>query len=182
MKRTPTAWMALFLALSVVMVAQEAKKEAAKKPAAAAKGPLQPQMTPTAGTWDQPAGDLGQKPDQPWSTTTIEAAVDGKPNAGKVVTITGEIIDYSCYLQLGKHGDKHRDCAQKCFKNGQPIGLVTKDGTVYVLMEEEHHPRRDGQTNWRDAAGEHAGHIMAVTGTTSTVNGQHALYVTGFKK
>lgn len=180
MKRTPTLLLIVLLAFSAA--AQE-KKEAAKKPAAAAKGGvLQPQMTPTAGTWDKPSGTLGEKPAQPWSTTTVEASVDGKPNAGKVVTVTGEIVDYSCYLQLGKHGDKHRDCAQKCFKNGQPIGLVTKDGTVYVLMEEEHHPRRDGQTNWRDAASEHAGHIMEVTGTSSTVSGQRALYVTEFKK
>lgn len=180
MKRTPTVLLCTFLALSLVLLAQEAK-EAAKKPAAKS-GVLQPQMTPTAGTWDKPHGELGQKPAQPWSTTTVEASVDGKPNAGKVTTVTGEIIDYSCYLQVGKHGDKHRDCAQKCFRNGQPIGLVTKTGTIYLLMEEEHHPRRDSQTNFRDAAIEHAGHVMTVTGTASTVNGQRALYVTGFLK
>ena len=42
--------------------------------------------------------------------------------------MVGEIVDFSCYLQIGKHGEKHRSCAQKCFNSGQPIGLLTKDG------------------------------------------------------
>ncbi|HEY3282120.1 MAG TPA: hypothetical protein VGN26_07590 [Armatimonadota bacterium] len=135
---------------------------------------------PSKGTYQQPAGALGDKPAQPWTATTLEAAVQNKPLAGKVETRTGEIIDYSCYLQLGKHGAKHRDCAQKCLKNGQPIGLLSQDGSITLLMEEEHHPRRDGQTTFRDAAIEHAGEILEVTGTASKVNGQKALYVQGF--
>ena len=66
--------------------------------------------------------------------------------------MVGEIVDFSCYLQIGKHGEKHRSCAQKCFTAGQPIGLLTKDGSLYMLMEEEHDPRRDGLTNFRQAA------------------------------
>ena len=49
-------------------------------------------------------------------------------------TVVGEIIDLSCYLQVGKHGDKHRDCGQKCVRNGQPVGLLTEDGAVYMLI------------------------------------------------
>ena len=162
--------------------AQDAKAAPKKAAAKAESGILQPGMTPTAGTYDAPHGKLGDKAAQPWSTTTIEASVDGKPRAGKVATVAGEIIDFSCYPQLGKHGDKHRDCAQKCFRNGMPIGLLAKDGTVYLLMEEEHHPRRDGQTNFRDAAIEHAGHVMEVNGTLATVGGTKVLYVSGFKK
>jgi hypothetical protein len=86
--------------------------------------------------------------------------------------VTGEIIDLSCYLQVGKHGGKHRDCGQKCLRNGQPIGLLTKDGTVYLLMEEEHDPRRDGLTNFRQAAIDHMAYVMEVTGTFSEVGGQ----------
>ena len=173
----------LLACFSAAAVAQEpAKKPPAKPAAAKTGGVLHPEMTPTTGTYEAPAGKLGEKPAQPWSTTTVEASVDGKPNAGKVETVVGEIVDYSCYLQVGKHGDKHRDCAQKCFRNGMPIGLLTKEGGLYLLMEEEHHPRRDGNTNFRDAAIEHAGHIMEVTGTASTVSGQRALYVTGYLK
>src|ERR1051326_1144316 len=89
-------------------------------------------------------------------------------------TSAGEIVDYSCYLQLGKHGTKHRDCGQKCLKNGMPIGLLTKDGKLYLLMEEEHDQRRDGLTNFRTAAIEHMAYVMEVSGTYSEVENQRA--------
>jgi hypothetical protein len=145
---------------------------------------LFPQMEPEKGSFEKPAGTLGQKPktDAPWSTTTVAAAVDGKPLPGKVVTVVGEILDLSCYLSLGKHGTKHRDCGQKCLKNGAPIGLLTKDGQVYTLIEEEHDPRRDGLTNFREAAIENMANIMEVSGVLSKVGGQQALFVRGYVK
>lgn len=145
-------------------------------------GILQPQLTVEKGTYKEPMGKLGTTPAAPWSATTLGASVDGKPNPGAAKTVVGEIIDFSCYLQVGKHGEKHRDCAQKCFRAGQPIGLLTSTGDIYMLMEEEHDPRRDGQGTFRDAAIEHTGHIMEVTGTASTVKGYNALYVHGFLK
>lgn len=156
----------------------------AKKTAASKKGPgiLQPQMTPNKGTYEQPVGKVGQAPSAPWSATTIGAAVDGKTLPASIATMTGEIIDYSCYLQIGKHGEKHRDCAQKCFKAGQPIGLLTKDGSIVLLMEEEHNPRRDGLTALREKAIEHAGDVVEITGTAAKVDGQKAFYVTGLIK
>jgi hypothetical protein len=168
------------IGLALALSADEkmpAKKVSAK---GAAGGLLQPQMEPEGG-WDS-KGTLGEKPAQPWSATTVGAAVDGKPVAGSVTTVTGEIIDFSCYLQLGKHGEKHKACGQKCLNNGMPIGLLTKDGALYMLMEEEHDPRRDGMGEFRKAAGEHFSHVMEVTGTHSTVRGYHAIYVTGFLK
>lgn len=146
-------------------------------------GILQPQMKVENGSYDKPMGTLGTPSQELWSATTVGAAVDGKPNPGaKEAKVVGEIVDFSCYLQIGKHGEKHRACAQKCFTNGQPIGLLTSDGTLYMLMEEEHDPRRDGQTNFRQAAIDHAGHIMEVTGTEWSHNGYKALYVHGFLK
>jgi len=135
---------------------------------------------PEKGTYEAPHGRLGTTPTQPWTATTVEAAIGGKPLPGKVTTLVGEIVDYSCYLQVGKHGAKHRDCGQKCIDNGQPIGLLTKDGTLYLLMEEEHHPRRDSQTTFRKTAREHMAHVMEVTGTFTEVAGQRALYVQGY--
>lgn len=171
------------LSLALSMSAQDKDKAAKKAAPAASSKILQPQMAVVEGTYAAPHGKLGEKPAQPWSATTLGASVDGKPNPGATVkTVTGEIIDFSCYLQIGKHGDKHRDCAQKCFRNGQPIGLLTQDGTVYMLMEEEHDPRRDGAGTFRNAAIEHASHIMEVTGTSWSLGGYHALYVSGYAK
>jgi hypothetical protein len=141
---------------------------------------LNPGMTPEKGTFEKPAGVLAQKPTTAWSQTTVAAGVNQKPLPGKVVTLVGEIIDFSCYLQLGKHGTKHRDCGQKCLKNGMPIGLLTKEGTLYLLMEEEHDARRDGLTDFRKAAIDHMAYVMEVAGTESTVDGQRALFVRGF--
>jgi hypothetical protein len=146
------------------------------------KGVLFPQFTPEKGSYEKPAATLGEKPDNPWSATTVAAAVDAKPLPGKVVTMKGEIVDYSCYLQLGKHGGKHRDCGQKCLKAGMPIGLLTEDGTLFLLMEEEHNQRRDKLTNFRDTAIDNMANIVEISGTLSEVDGQRGLFVTGFVK
>jgi hypothetical protein len=145
---------------------------------------LHPEMTvaPDAGTYAKPAGTLGDKPAEAWTATTVAAGVDKKPQPGKIVSEVGEIIDLSCYLQLGKHGEKHKSCGVKCLQNSQPIGLLTKDGTVYMLMEEEHDPRRDGQTTFRQAAIDNFAKIVEVTGTEATVNGYKAIFVQGYVK
>jgi hypothetical protein len=148
----------------------------------AAQDILFPQMTPEKGTYDKPEGKIGKKGKTEWSQTTVAAGVDGKPLKGTQVTLVGEILDYSCYMQLGKHGAKHRDCGQKCLKNGAPIALLTKDGKVYVLIEEEHDPRRDGLTTFRQAAIDNMAYIMEVTGTLSEVQGQRVVFVRGFVK
>lgn len=166
----------MFLVGGVLLTMASAQKK---------KGPgiLNPDWAPAGGTYSAPMGKLGEKAADPWSSTTVGAAIQGrKPNAAKPATVTGEILDFSCYLQIGKHGDKHRSCAQKCFTNGQPVGLLAEDGTMYMLMEEEHDPRRDGLTDFRKAAIEHASHIMEVSGTLSEHGGYKALYVNGYLK
>lgn len=140
---------------------------------------------PTKGTYQAPHGEIGKAPNatRPWSQTTYTSAITGQqPLRGQPVSVVGEIVDLSCYLQVGKHGDKHRDCGQKCARNGQPIGIVTSDGTVYTLMDEEHDPRRDGMTELRKELIEHMAHVMKVEGTYTEVGGQKAIYVQGFVK
>ena len=160
------------IALAFTLTAADEKKADEKKSTGSkSSGMLQPAMIPEGG-WDKAMGTLGEK-GEAWSATTVGASVNGKPVSGKSATVTGEIIDLSCYLQLGKHGEKH---------NGQPIGLLAKDGTIYMLMDEEHDPRRDGQTELRKAANDHFAHVMEVTGTETTVRGVHAIYVQGFVK
>ena len=149
---------------------------------ASAKDILFPNMTPEKGTYDKPFDKIGKETKGPWSVTTVAAAVDGKPLPGKVVTVVGEIIDLSCYTSLGKHGTKHRDCGQKCLKNGEPIGLLAKDGTVYILMAEEHDQRRDGLTTFRTVAIENLAYVMEVTGTLSVVEGIKTVHVQGYVK
>jgi hypothetical protein len=173
------------LAALTLLVAQD-KKEAPKAPAKApAKSKvLQPQMTVAkdAGTFEAPMGKIGTT-GEVWTPTTVGAGVDGKPLPGKAIKLVGEIIDLSCYLQLGKHGEKHVACGKKCIQAGQPVGLLTKAGDVYMLMEEEHDPRRDGLTAaFRTDMANHLGHIMEVNGTLSSHLGYSAVYVQGYVK
>ena len=166
------------LAAGAILFAQDAPKKAA-----AGAGILQPGMkvAADAGTFQKPMSSMGEKPAEPWSATSLAAGVDGKPRAGKTMTVVGEIVDMSCYLQLGKHGEKHVACGKKCLANGQPIGLVTAKGDIYLLMEEEHDPRRDGTTTaFRKAATDHLGHIMEVTGTAAGHMGVRGLFVQGY--
>ncbi|MBM3783919.1 MAG: hypothetical protein FJW30_06130 [Acidobacteria bacterium] len=167
----------LALASASFLFAQEAKKKAG------GPGILAPAMTPVGDTtYKKAMGTMGSK-GETWSQTTVAAGIDGKPRDGRAVTVTGEIVEFSCYLQLGKHGEKHRACGQKCANTGQPIGLLTADGTLYMLMEEEHDPRRDGQTSdFRKAAADHMAHVMEVSGTLAAHGGFRAIYVAGYVK
>ena len=152
--------------------------------AAQASGILFPDWSePTAGSYSEPAADLGKTVTEarPWSVETVSSAID-QPLPAKPMTVVGEIIDLSCYLQVGKHGDKHKDCGQKCARTGQPIGLLAEDGTVYMLIDEEHNSRRDGLTEFRAQAIEHMADVVRVNGTYSEVEGQKAIYVQGYLK
>ena len=61
-------------------------------------------------------------------------------------------------------------------------GQRVEDGTVYLLIDEEHDPRRDGLTEFRQKAIEHMAHIVTITGTATEVGGQKAIFVQGFVK
>jgi hypothetical protein len=174
------------LAVSVTIVAALAlsaqeKKDAPKKVLTKSLI-LHPEMAVTTGTWEHPAATVGAKNAEPWTATTVSAGVDSKPQPGKAITVVGEIVDLSCYLQLGKHGEKHRACGQKCVANGQPIGLLTQVGVLYMLMPEEHDPRRDGGVDAKASASEHMGHIVEVHGTEASVQGYRGIYVQGLTK
>ena len=165
---------------ALVLAAQDNKQTPKKAPAKSAT--LHPEMAVATGTWDHPAAVIGTTPATPWSATTVAAGVDGKPHPGRPITVVGEIVDFSCYIQLGKHGEKHRSCGQKCVMSGQPIGLLTRAGTLYMLMPEEHDPRRDGGVDAKAMAVEHMAHIVEVNGTEASVGGYRGIYVQGLTK
>src|SRR5262245_31115437 len=91
--RTATISAAVLLLLTGAWAAQQA-------------GILFPEMKAEKGTFKAPAEEIGKKTKQLWSVTTVAAAPAGaKPVEGKQVSVVGEIIDLSCYLQVGKHGE-----------------------------------------------------------------------------
>lgn len=92
----------------------------AQEPKSGSSGILHPEMKVEGGSYAKPMGKLGEKPAQPWSATTMAAGVDGKPEPGHVVTRVGEIVDFSCYLQLGKHGESIVPADRNVCRMGNP--------------------------------------------------------------
>ena len=116
-----------------------------------------------------------------WSATTLEAAateankkVLAEP---KPLTVTGEIVDVSCYTQLGKRGEAHKTCGAMCVASGSPAGLLTSDGMLYLLMPEPHHPRRDGKASLAKYLSEHMAQTLTVSGMGSSHGGIHTLFI-----
>src|SRR3989344_9358244 len=64
---------------------------------------------------------------------------DAKGEKAEVQTVKGEIVDLMCYLDHGAVGEKHAKCAQTCIESGGPVGILTADGKVYLVIG-EHKP------------------------------------------
>lgn len=60
---------------------------------------------------------------------------------GGSVTLEGEVLDMVCYIGHEGQGKKHAKCAKACLLKGAPSGLLTEDGSVYLLVEDHHAPR-----------------------------------------
>ena len=101
-------------------------------------------------------------------------AAFGQPKGAKI-SVKGEVVDLWCYLEGGDHGAKHKDCAVACAKAGNPIGIVTPKGDVYVAMGiKDHQPGREV------LIGKMAQNVT-VTGTLVKKGGTQVIYVTSVK-
>lgn len=90
-------------------------------------------------------------------------------------TWTGEITDLACYVNQGAKGADHADCAKACVKGGQPMGLLTDDGTL-VLLAADH---KDGAPY--EALKDLAGQKAQVIGELAERDGMKIVTVTGSK-
>ncbi|HRN55612.1 MAG TPA: hypothetical protein PLL71_04140 [Agriterribacter sp.] len=91
-------------------------------------------------------------------------------------TVSGEVLDMACYMAKGAHGEKHKGCAAACIKGGAPMGLLTGDGTIYLLVED--HNNKEVYAKVKD----HAGEKITVTGTASVKGGLQGLIVEALKE
>ncbi len=55
-------------------------------------------------------------------------------DSGKIETIKGEVVDLMCYLDHGAKGEKHKGCATKCIEGGGPVGLLTEENHLYLVV------------------------------------------------
>jgi len=96
--------------------------------------------------------------------------------AGKTQTLTGELLDLACYVGHEAKGDKHKSCAQACISGGAPMGLLTSDGHVYLLVE--NHELKKPYEELKTKAAEQ----VKVTGTVQERGGLPAIVVTAVAK
>jgi hypothetical protein len=86
-------------------------------------------------------------------------------------TVQGEILDMACYVAHEATGPDHAACAKRCVKGGQPMGLLTEDGTVYLLYANHD----DGAAF--EATKDFAGQKVEVTGVEANRAGVKGLEV-----
>lgn len=105
------------------------------------------------------------------SSAPLYAHEMGEEKGGGDVNIQGEVVDMACYMGHEAMGPKHKDCAEMCIKNGMPVGLVTKSGEVYLLVED--HTNKDAYQNVKGWAAEQ----VKVTGDLHKRGGVQAIVV-----
>ena len=92
--------------------------------------------------------------------------------ADETVTVTGEVIETSCYIRMGARGESHKKCAQMCAKSGIPLALL-EDGTEKViwLAAEDH------QTSVNKQLTPHIAKTVTITGQYVERGGARLLIV-----
>ncbi|MDE3058087.1 MAG: hypothetical protein KGJ59_09040 [Bacteroidota bacterium] len=70
---------------------------------------------------------------------SLNAGMKPQKKAEKETTVTGEVVDVSCYLHSGARGEDHAACAEACAKAGGELGILTKAGKLYVSVLPDDH-------------------------------------------
>ena len=86
-------------------------------------------------------------------------------------TLQGELLDMNCYMAHEGKGEKHKKCADACISEGAPMGLLTQDGKVYLLVAD--HALKDAYEGLKERAAEQ----VKVTGEVYERGGVQALLV-----
>lgn len=95
------------------------------------------------------------------------------PTAWAGDKVTGEVVDLSCYLHHPETstGSSHRKCAETCAKKGLPMGLLTSEKQVFLLLEDHDNPKA-----YAAALGK-AAQQATVDGTKVSVGGVQGIVV-----
>lgn len=92
------------------------------------------------------------------------------PAPGKDATMTGTIVDVSCYSSLGASGPTHKACAQTCAHSGSPLGFMA-DGVIYMpVSSKPNDPQNAKLVNFAEGK-------VKVTGTVKEVGGLHTIII-----
>ena len=121
-----------------------------------------------------------------WIATVLAAGgmvlVVGRANApaaeAALETLTGEVVDMACYVPhpATSRGNGHRKCADTCLKKGMPMGIVTADKQVYLLLENHDNPKPYAQLK------EKAAETVTIEGTKASEGGVQGFVVEALKE
>lgn len=113
-----------------------------------------------------------------WSGEGHSGAKHGA--GGKEIVVKGELVDMACYMAHEGKGKKHAECAKMCvLKNGAPLGLLTPDGKVYLLIED--HSGAKARKPYAQAK-ELVSETVTVTGESHARGGVQAIVVKAVTK
>ncbi len=60
------------------------------------------------------------------------AAQPAQAQEAESKTMTAEVVDMTCYLNMGVKGAAHKECAVMCANAGLQLGLLGSDGQLYL--------------------------------------------------
>ena len=106
----------------------------------------------------------------------------GAPAFAATQTITGQLIDQTCYkLDKSNTGVDHKmpkgdtkDCAIGCVKGGKPVALLTSDGKIYTVTG-------DLAADNNAKLVPHLSHTVALTGDVTDKGGQMMIAAANLK-
>lgn len=104
------------------------------------------------------------------------------PALAKTETVTGKIVDMSCYMKdkASNAGSDHKmpadvkECAQACAKKGRPMALLTTDGKVYEIAG-------GLAENMNAKLIPHIAHTVSITGDTMDQQGKMMIHASELK-
>jgi len=59
--------------------------------------------------------------------------------ADEPATVTGEVVETSCYIRMGARGESHRKCAEMCADNGIPLAVLDEENDRIVWVGADDH-------------------------------------------
>ena len=92
------------------------------------------------------------------------------------MTVKGEILDMACFVAHESKGPDHAQCALRCVKEGQPMGLLADDGKVFLLYANH----KDSSAF--EQAKEFAGKRVEITGKSASRSGFVGIEVLSVKE
>lgn len=90
----------------------------------------------------------------------------------KTKSVQGELVDMGCFLGHGAKGEGHVSCATKCLAQGMPAGILTSNGTLYLVTLD--HDNGDPYNSLKTMAGKQ----VVITGVVLERSGMKAIEAT----